>query len=327
TAPPPPPSTSTSTSASTTTTTTIITNITQDPTIPNVPQAYQARAAWLNKERLAVQHFAVASKKAKGIPDLTSTMHAVQLERTVQLVNFLEHAFAISPEYRRDTQIDVALRLMFAHDEFHFPADLKRRAEALVRGWEEAHWGDVVPAVDGEDDDDGDDGDGGQASTTLPTGSTAITTTTAAVITTTTAAAITTAATTTATTNTAATTTAITATATATATAPAAAPAAARIILRPPPDHPIWGVNGIMHGVMVSMHGQKKDKMLDDRYQRRDADVLGANGLVAGQWWPNQMAALFWGAHGHSQAGVFGSVKYGAISIVVAGTYKDLDDE
>lgn len=104
-------------------------------------------------------------------------------------------------------------------------------------------------------------------------------------------------------------------------------PESATVTIRlPPPGHLIWGENGIMRGVAVTSNGKKK---LDPRYQRdrRSAKISGHNGLDVGAWFPTRLSALANGAHGASQAGITGNTAYGAFSIVVATTYKEVDEE
>lgn len=75
----------------------------------------------------------------------------------------------------------------------------------------------------------------------------------------------------------------------------------------------------------MTQNGKKK---LDPRPQyRRSAKVSGHNGLAMGAWFPTRLSALANGAHGASQAGISGNIDYGAFSIVVAATYKDVDKE
>ncbi|SPQ24206.1 3e11dd4e-944c-4769-ada7-d5081130441f [Thermothielavioides terrestris] len=100
----------------------------------------------------------------------------------------------------------------------------------------------------------------------------------------------------------------------------------------PPANHPIWGTNGIMHGMyMVRGPGNRPTYRYDPRYihQKRDARVIGANGLVPGAWWPLQALAVFHGAHGQTIRGISGSPTQGAYSIVISGraraTYAHLD--
>ncbi|KAH6637288.1 hypothetical protein F5144DRAFT_647404 [Chaetomium tenue] len=89
----------------------------------------------------------------------------------------------------------------------------------------------------------------------------------------------------------------------------------------PPPNHPIWGTAGIMHGIYLQQGARRRSYAVDPRYahQRRPADVFGANGLTPGDWWPLQIAAFFAGAHGSHIKGIFGSPTAGAYSVVVSG--------
>lgn len=116
--------------------------------------------------------------------------------------------------------------------------------------------------------------------------------------------------------------------------APVAQPAAAPAIRLPPPDHPIWGTAGIMHGLYMTVRSTppRTTYHFDPRYlaQKRDAKVLGHNGLTPGDWWPLQMAALYAGAHGSAIKGICGSPTVGAYSIVVSGSsavYHSLDTD
>ena len=55
----------------------------------------------------------------------------------------------------------------------------------------------------------------------------------------------------------------------------------------PPANHPIWGTNGIMHGLMMYRDRSGKTRYrFDPRYlnQKRDAKVFGDNGLTPGDW-------------------------------------------
>lgn len=109
-------------------------------------------------------------------------------------------------------------------------------------------------------------------------------------------------------------------------------PAAARPVIElsdshgPPSDHPIWGINGMMHGVMMS-HGPGGNPTyhLDRRYTPRNPYVIGHNGLQVGQWFPRQACAVFHGAHAEMIRGISGDPDHGAYSIVVSGAYDDID--
>lgn len=96
----------------------------------------------------------------------------------------------------------------------------------------------------------------------------------------------------------------------------------------PPADHPIWGVNGIMHGAVMITEGKTHYK-IDDRYmdEKRDAKVYGDNGLSVGDWFPKMVIAHFKGAHSGGIRGISGDPDRGAFSISVSGQYdEDLDE-
>ncbi|KAK1981391.1 PUA-like domain-containing protein [Colletotrichum cereale] len=94
----------------------------------------------------------------------------------------------------------------------------------------------------------------------------------------------------------------------------------------PPRNHPIWGRNGIMHGLALRP-GDRYTAILNPEYanEKCPANVRGHNGLRVGDWFPSQLSALFRGAHGHSNAGIYYQGDEGAFSVIVAGAYKDLD--
>lgn len=109
---------------------------------------------------------------------------------------------------------------------------------------------------------------------------------------------------------------------------PASRTAVSMRIRLPPPDHPIWGIHGIMHGVCPKT-GVVRTTQLDRRYlaKKRSAKVFGHNGLQPGAWFPSQLLALFHGAHGARMAGIHGNAVDGTYSVVVAGMYQDVDKE
>jgi len=106
-----------------------------------------------------------------------------------------------------------------------------------------------------------------------------------------------------------------------------------RLARPPPPDHPIWGAKGIMHGFIIQPSAHRRfNYVLDPRCEaeKRPFKVFGHNGLEPGAWWPYQKVALFHGAHGHSMAGISGHPERGAWSVVVSGSstkYEDLDSD
>jgi hypothetical protein len=99
-------------------------------------------------------------------------------------------------------------------------------------------------------------------------------------------------------------------------------------IYPPPPNHPIFGLKGIMHGVALKVGPKRNDYVRDLRYPQREAKVYGHNSLEVGSWWPMQLLALFHGAHGMKVGGIAGNTKNGAYSVVTAGgDYEELDQD
>lgn len=97
----------------------------------------------------------------------------------------------------------------------------------------------------------------------------------------------------------------------------------------PPADHPIWGIDGIMHGAIMVTDGQKPQYELDYRYsnEQRDFKVYGDNGLTPGDWFPRAVIARFKGAHAGRIRGICGDSERGAYAISVSGQYEeDLDE-
>lgn len=95
----------------------------------------------------------------------------------------------------------------------------------------------------------------------------------------------------------------------------------------PPSDHPIWGDDGIMRGLVMD-HGPSGGKItyrLDSRYTPHNANVIGHNGLQVGQWFPVRWSTIVHGAHAQPIRGISGDPARGAYSIVVAGEYEDVD--
>lgn len=100
----------------------------------------------------------------------------------------------------------------------------------------------------------------------------------------------------------------------------------------PPVSHPIWGLQGIMHGVArKTTKTGRVVPVLDPRYlsEKCNAKAFGHNGHKPGAWWAYMMAALFHGVHGSPQHGITGHAKFGAYSIVVSANsvYRDLNED
>jgi hypothetical protein len=90
----------------------------------------------------------------------------------------------------------------------------------------------------------------------------------------------------------------------------------------PPPNHPIWGVNGIYHGLArkVNLETGFRATVFNPNllHLKKDPKQFGHNGLEVGQWFPSQLSALFHGAVGSSQGGISGHTALGAYAIVVS---------
>lgn len=101
------------------------------------------------------------------------------------------------------------------------------------------------------------------------------------------------------------------------------------VAVRPPRrDHPIYGEEGIMHGVLF-VRGNREQTVyrLNPRIQHKSARSFGHNGIPVGSWWPLQIVALHNGAHGARVAGIAGNSHVGAYSIVVSALYNELDKD
>ena len=73
----------------------------------------------------------------------------------------------------------------------------------------------------------------------------------------------------------------------------------------------------IMWNITVT-DGRTRKYKLTDKSVAVPCNRFGHNGLTVGQWFPFRICALNAGAHGASQAGIAGSKKVGAFSIVVS---------
>ncbi|WPH03885.1 E3 ubiquitin-protein ligase ORTHRUS 1 [Acrodontium crateriforme] len=209
-------------------------------------------------------------------------------QRLDKLLTRLETEVTVTPTFKYTTKIDVGLTLIYNNNEFHFPEEYRERAKALFEKWEESRWGAPAPPPPPT---------GGDQSTSEPVmqeddggqGNDLPTV-------------------------------ARKKTARRTDSGPGT-------IKFPPEDHPIWGVDGIMHGIALKRRDATESQVLDSRYDKRDCKVFGDNGLEVGQWFARRLVALFRGAHGSSQAGIVGDGNSGAYSIVVSGAYEDLDQD
>lgn len=89
---------------------------------------------------------------------------------------------------------------------------------------------------------------------------------------------------------------------------------------------PIFGAQGIMRGIMIGADRRQYSKYsILAGYSKRNPNVIGHNNLKIGDWWPKQICALRDGAHGAKVSGISGTSTDGAYSIVLSGTYDNLD--
>lgn len=87
------------------------------------------------------------------------------------------------------------------------------------------------------------------------------------------------------------------------------------------------GKSDLMRGIRIT-EGRSGGRTyaLDPNYPKREAAVVGANGLEVGAWWPFQICALRDGAHGSRMGGIHGRAD-GAYSVVISGAYEDSDTD
>ncbi|KAK4501722.1 hypothetical protein PRZ48_007531 [Zasmidium cellare] len=253
---------------------------------PTYPTELAARVQFiLNERKQVIQPLAQQGRKAGKVLDQQAEPHKTLFERLDSLLKWLDNTVEMSPELKKDTQLDTALKVVL-NDSFNFPDKFKTKATALLEKWESEHWGGPAPAVvdspqqngnasegEGDEDESGNSRKRRRLSQATPSSK------------------------------------------------------SNGVVMKVPYDHPIWGKQGIMHGIALKKsENGRKSKVLDPKYKnrQRNAKVYGHNEITVGRWFPFQLCAVFHGAHGAAQAGItIGPV--GAYSIIVAGHYEDLD--
>ena len=88
---------------------------------------------------------------------------------------------------------------------------------------------------------------------------------------------------------------------------------------RPLPSISAQTVSNVLRGIVDAGTMGRRSYRLADKTTARDCNVVGDNGIAVGTWWPYRICALRDGAHGATMAGIAGSIKDGAYSIVVSG--------
>lgn len=86
---------------------------------------------------------------------------------------------------------------------------------------------------------------------------------------------------------------------------------------RQQPDVNDPAYQSIMWNITVT-DGRTRKYTLTDKSAAISCNRFGHNGLTVGQWFPFRICALNAGAHGATQAGIAGSEKTGAFSVVVS---------
>ena len=86
---------------------------------------------------------------------------------------------------------------------------------------------------------------------------------------------------------------------------------------RPQPDTADPVYRSIMWNITVT-DGRTRKYTLTNKSAAIPCNNFGHNGLTVGQWFPFRICALNAGAHGATQAGIAGSEKIGAFSVVVS---------
>ena len=255
-----------------------------------IPNDFSKRVDALNQQReKVIQRLCQASKNAKGLPDFSVEPNKDLLRRLAILMAWLETSPEITPQLKQKTRLDLGLKVMCPNSQYKFPSDIQQRAQQLYNRWEEQRWGEGEVVEEIKDEDTS-----ASSEEEAPQSGKRRKQSTA------------------------------------TSRRDSAATDAPKlsILKLPPLNHPIFGVDGIMHGAAMK-RGKRLSHVIDPRFtsEKRDFKVYGHNGLELGSWWPLQILALFHGAHGSMQAGISGNVDSGAYSVVISGMYEDLDSD
>lgn len=262
---------------------------TQDQ-ILDIPNNLEARIRFI---ALQIQHVVSRlcreSKKAKGLPDAAVEPMKSLLPRLELFLRWLENNVEMTPVLKTRSKIDAGLQLMFNDSRFHFDQRTRERSRQLYERWEGQNWGKGEVVEESTDDEANTaSGDDAGGSSKRRRSSTVD----------------------------------------GTPRRDSGADLSLATIRAPRASHPIFGENGIMHGVVLKRSKNRKDYVLDSRYPKRDFKVFGHNNLEVGQWFPMQIVALFNGAHGSKIGGISGNSETGAYSVVTSGgPYEELDQD
>ncbi|SMR56972.1 unnamed protein product [Zymoseptoria tritici ST99CH_1E4] len=245
-------------------------------------------AAILKESKEAVSKLAMFSRRQNGIPDEDSEQFKPMYARLDVLLTWLNDEVEINRELKEKAKLQDMLGLLCKRPEFQFPQAYRQRALALLEKWEGENWGAPPEADVRAKVEIVGDADADDAEEDED-GRVAKKRKTSSTSTST-----------------------------------------GRVKI-PPSGHPIWGKDGIMNGLArktASDAGRFSTVLNPElKHKKRPFDVYGHNGLEVGQWFPNRLSSLYYGAHGASQAGISGDTKNGAYSIVVSGAYDELDKD
>ncbi|KAI0008200.1 PUA-like domain-containing protein [Xylariaceae sp. FL0662B] len=222
----------------------------------------------MRREGRNIAYLGVVSKRMHRIPPEDTESMRIRFKKARMHLQWLDTSLDITPEIKAKMRMEPIIKMIFDDPEYHYPDDMKVKAELLYTKWTTENWGadDVV-----EDDI----AVGDQEPPPPATDETDIT-----------------------------------------------------VSSLPPADHPIFGEEGIMYGIMIIRSSKgRKTYRLNPRIPQKPAKVFGHNDIPVGTWFANQLVALHRGAHGSRMGGIAGSIDAGAYSIVVSDIYEDLDDD
>ena len=242
---------------------------------PRFPIDFEAQCTHIKQEkRHVIALLAVRSRNLGRALDHSDD--ADRLTRLDALLNALDSEVEMSPDLKRQTQIDEGLKLML-HGPGHFSGEHKEKAQKLLDKWESQNWGGPPPGQTPTPPESA-SGEASRSPVLSPTRS-------------------------------------------------RPESSSSEGYVRPPPDHPIWGQSGIMHGIVLKKNSKRRVYLPNPEYRKRESRVHGHNGIRVGQWYALQVCAWFHGAHGSKDAGIAGDPVNGAYSVVIAGRYDDLDTD
>lgn len=251
------------------------------PTIARESKNDDARIKFIKNALPTISAYAQASRKAGAVLDATTDPVAKgRLLGTETFLSWLEDSVDMNPNLKQKSNLPSILALIYDRPEFHFPENLRVKAQGLFERWEAENWG--APArpepQPGGGEDVEDSGENGSEDHEV---------------------------------NVVISTSAASGRASTARTIIHYPPAAHPIWGHAGIFHGLARKENTDTGYLSTVFN---DRLL---HLKKDPKVYGHNGLSVGQWFPSQLAALFAGAVGSSQGGISGHTANGAYSIVV----------